>query len=179
MARHSPDACCVILRRMGFHATETYDADIETVFALLCDPEMVVARFADAGDTDIVVLRCEADGDEFVIETTRTVAVEVPGFAKRVLSPTNEMMQHERWHAPDAAGLRRGTMSVEVKGVPATTDATYELRSVDGGTTHTVKGDMELKIPLIGKKLGGFLSGMITETAAADLAFVKARLGDD
>ena len=161
---------------MGFHATETYAADIDTVFALLCDPEMVTARFEAAGDTDIVVVRCEADGDEFFIETTRTVEIDVPGFAKRVLKPTNDMTQKERWHAPDGDGARRGTMSVDVKGVPATTDATYELRPADGGTRHTVKGDMELKIPLIGKKLGGFLSGMITETAEADLAFVKARL---
>jgi hypothetical protein len=161
---------------MGFRATETYAADMAAVFALLSDPEMVIARFEAAGDTDIVVVRCEADGDEFVIETTRTVEVDVPGFAKRVLNPTNDMTQKERWHAPDADGVRRGTMSVDVKGVPATTDATYELRPTDTGTRHSVKGDMELKIPLIGKKLGGFLSGMITETAQADLAFVKARL---
>lgn len=161
---------------MGFHATKTYAADIDTVFSLLCDPAMVTARFEAAGDTDIAVVRCEADGDEFVIETTRTVEVEVPGFAKKVLSPTNDMTQKERWKAPDDRGVRRGTMTVDVKGVPATTHATYELRPTDGGTTHTVKGEMELKIPLIGKKLGGFLSGMITETAEADLAFVKARL---
>jgi len=161
---------------MGFHATEIYPADIDTVLTLLCEPEMVIARFEAAGDTDIVVVRCEADGDEFVIESTRTVEVEVPGFAKKVLSPTNEMTQTERWHAPEADGSRRGTMSVDVKGVPATTTATYELRPTADGTRHTVTGEMELKIPLIGKKLGGFLSGMITETAQADLVFVKARL---
>jgi hypothetical protein len=161
---------------MGFRATETYSAHIDDVFALLCDPETVTARFEAAGDTDIVIVRCETDGDEFVIETTRTVEVDVPGFAKRVLNPTNAMTQKERWHAPDADGSRRGTMTVDVKGVPATTRATYELRPTDEGTIHTVEGDIELKIPLIGKKLGGFLSGMITETAQADLAFVKARL---
>lgn len=164
---------------MGFHASETYPADTDTVFALLCDPAIVTARFEAAGDTDITIVRCEPDGDDFVIESTRTVEVEVPGFAKKVLSPTNDMVQTERWHGPDPTGVRRGSMTVDVKGVPATTSATYELRPTsDGGTTHTVKGDMELKIPLIGKKLGGFLSGMITETAQADLAFVKARLED-
>ena len=108
---------------MGFHATETYAADPDTVFALLCDPEVVTARFEASGDTDITIVRCEADGDEFVIESTRTVEVEVPGFAKKVLSPTNDMTQKERWHPPDADGVRRGTMTVDVKGVPATTHA--------------------------------------------------------
>ena len=161
---------------MGFHATETYAADIDTVFALLCDPDVVTARFEAAGDTDIEIIRCEADGDEFVVESTRTVEVEVPGFAKKVLSPTNDMTQIERWQAPDDDGVRRGTMTVDVKGVPATTRGTYELRPTGEGTTHTVQGDMELKIPLIGRKLGNFLSGTITTAAEADLAFIKARL---
>ena len=163
---------------MGFRASETYAADVETVFALLCDPETITARFEHAGDTDVEIRRCEPDGDGFVIESTRTVTIDVPGFAKKVLSPSNHMTQIERWDAPAADGSRTGAMTVDVAGVPSTTSAHHALvPTADGGTVHTVTGEMELKIPLIGKKLGGFLSGTITETAAADLAFIRDRVG--
>ena len=163
---------------MGFRASEIYPADVETAFALLCDPEMIVARFEHAGDTDVEIQRCEPDGDGFVIESTRTVTIDVPGFARKVLSPSNQMTQVERWEAPADDGSRQGSMTVDVAGVPSRTSADYELLPTDdGGTEHTVQGEMELKIPLIGKKLGNFLSGTITDTAAADLAFVRDRLG--
>lgn len=159
---------------MGFKGTETYAADADAVFALLCDPEMITARFEAAGDTDIEVVRCKPDGDGFVVETNRTVVIDLPGFARKVLSPTNRMTQVETWDAADDDGSRNGTFTIEVPGTPVRTDGTYQLRPTPDGTTHTIKGDLSIKIPLIGKKLGAFLSGTINEAVADDLAFNKA-----
>ncbi len=160
---------------MGFKGTETYPADSEAVFALLCDPDMITARFEAAGDTDVEVIRCEADGDGFVVETTRTVEIDLPGFAKKVLSPTNRMTQIETWEPADDDGARDGTFTIDVPGTPVRTDGVYELRPTNDGTTHTIKGNLQIKIPLIGKKLGTFLSGTITKAVADDLAFNKAQ----
>ena len=160
---------------MGFKGTETYAADADAVFAMLCDPEMITARFEAAGDTDVEVVRCEPDGDGFVVETTRTVTIDLPGFAKKVLAPTNRMTQVEIWEAAHADGSRDGTFTISVPGTPVRTEGRYELRPTADGTSHTVKGDLEIKIPLIGKKLGSFLSGTITEAVADDLAFNKAQ----
>lgn len=160
---------------MGFKGNETYAADIDTVFAMLCDPDAITARFEAAGDTDIEVVRCEADGDGFVIETTRTVTIDLPGFARKVLSPTNEMTQIEKWGPPGDDGAREGTFKIEVAGAPARTEGDHQLRPVGDHTVHAVQGEMEVKVPLIGKKLGSFLSGTAGDAVAADLAFNRAR----
>jgi hypothetical protein len=160
---------------MGFKGNETYAADIETVFAMLCDPAAITARFEAAGDTDIEVVRCEAEGDGFVIETTRTVTIDLPGFARKVLSPTNEMTQIEKWGAPDEDGAREGTFNIEVAGAPARTEGRHQLRPDGDRTTHTIQGEMEVKVPLIGKKLGSFLSGTASDAVAKDLAFNRAQ----
>lgn len=160
---------------MGFSGTETYAADVETVFAVLCDASAVTARFADAGATEIEVVRCEPDGEGFVVETTRTVTIDLPGFARRVLSPTNNMTQLEQWAAPDDDGVRRGEFTIEVAGVPVRTRGRHELRAAPGGTRHSIDGEMEVKVPLIGKKLGAFLSGTAADAVAGDLAFNKAQ----
>jgi len=162
---------------MAFRGAETYGADIETVFAALCDPDTVRARFEASGATDVEIVRCEPDGDGFVIESVRTVTIDLPGFARRVLSPTNEMRQVERWSGPDGQGGRTATFTIEVDGVPVRTGGRIELRSLDGETEQVIEGEVDVKVPMIGKKLGSFLSGTARDGVADDLAFNKSQFG--
>ncbi|NNE74541.1 MAG: DUF2505 domain-containing protein [Acidimicrobiales bacterium] len=158
---------------MGFKGSETYPAKPKKVFAMLSDPDVITARFEAAGDKDVEIIRCEPDGDGFIIQSKRTVTIDLPGFAKKALSPTNRMTQTERWSAPDDDGGRTATFTIEVPGTPVRTEGTYELRRSGKKTVHSVTGDLEIKIPIIGKKLGSFLSGTIKKAVADDLAFNK------
>ena len=161
---------------MGFSGSEHYATDIETVFAFLSDPESIKARFAAAGDTDIEVVRCEPDGDEFVIEVTRVVTVDLPSFAKKVLKPKNSMRQIDRWGAPEADGSRQGSYTIEVSGAPLKTSGTHDLFHEGDGTKHSVTGEIEVKVPIVGKKIGGFASGTAEGRLKTDFAFNKEHL---
>ena len=87
---------------MAFSGDQTYAAPVETVVALFVDPTVVQARYDAAGDRDLEILDCGPDGDDFVIHTRRTVDVEgLPGFATKVIKPTNTMEQVDRWDEPD------------------------------------------------------------------------------
>lgn len=163
---------------MGFSGSEQYPADIETVFEFLCDPDAIEERFTAAGDVDIEIIRCEPDGDDFVIEVERVVTVDLPSFAKKVLKPRNSTRQTDRWGPPQADGSRQGSYTIEVSGAPLETSGTHDLHHDGDGTKHTVTGEINVKIPIVGKRIGKFASGTAEDRLKADFSFNKARLSD-
>jgi hypothetical protein len=163
---------------MAFSGDQTYPVAVEAVAALFVDPDVVRARYEAAGDRDLEILDCGADGDELVIHTRRTVDVEgLPGFATKVLKPTNTMEQVDAWDAPDAGGARNGTFTITVKGAPIKVSGTMRLEpTADGGTRHTVEGKFDVKVPLIGGKIASWAEGPAQQRLDAEFAFHRARL---
>jgi hypothetical protein len=163
---------------MAFSGDQIYDVPVETVAALFVDPDVVRARYEAAGDRDLEILDCGADGDDLVIHTRRTVDVEgLPGFATKVIKPTNTMEQVDCWDAPDADGARNGTFTIDVKGAPIKVTGTMRIEpTADGGTRHTVNGKFDVKVPLVGGKIAGWAEGPAQERLEAELAFHRARL---
>src|SRR4029079_1476001 len=139
---------------MPFSGDQTYDAAVDDVIALFTDPDVVRARYEAAGDRDIEILECGPQGDGFVIRTSRTVDVDLPGFARKVLKPTNTMIQVDTWSARDLDGARDGDFAIEVKGAPVKVAGEMRIEpTADGATRHTVDGKLEVKVPLIGGKI--------------------------
>ena len=163
---------------MAFSGDEVYAAPVEAVAALFIDPEIVRARYEAAGDRDLEILDCGADGDDLLIHTRRTVDVEgLPGFATKVLKPTNTMEQVDVWDAPDADGSRSGSFTIDVKGAPVRASGTMRIEpTADGGTRHTVSGRFDVKVPLIGGKIGSWAEGPAQQRLEAEFAFHRAAL---
>ncbi len=135
---------------MAFSGDQTYDAPIDTVFALFINPDVVTARYEAAGDRDIEIVECGPHAGsprgETVIRTQRTVDVDLPGFASKVLKPTNTMVQADRWSERDLDGARDGDFDIEVKGSPVKVHGTMRIEpTANGGTRHTVAGKIEVK----------------------------------
>ncbi|MGZ8753426.1 MAG: DUF2505 domain-containing protein [Acidimicrobiia bacterium] len=162
---------------MTFSGDEIYEASVETVIAMFVDPDTVRARYEAAGDRDIEVVECGPDRDGFVIRTTRTVDVDLPGFARRVLKPTNSMVQVDRWGPIGPDGARDGDFAIEVKGAPVKVGGTMRLEPTgDGSCRHTVEGKVEVKVPLIGGKIAGWAEAPSQQRANDEFAFNRARL---
>lgn len=163
---------------MAFSGEQVYPASVETVAALFVDPAVVQARYDAAGDRDLEILECGPDGDELLVHTRRTVDVEgLPGFATKVLKPTNTMEQVDAWDAPDADGARNGTFTIDVKGAPVKVGGTMRLEpTADGGTRHTVSGKFDVKVPLVGGKIAGWAEGPAQKRLDAEFEFHRSRL---
>ena len=162
---------------MSFEESCRYQAAPDAVFAFLTDPGQLIARFEAAGDRDVEVVRCAPDGDEFVVEVRREVTIDLPGFARKVLGETNTTVQRERWSAPAEDGTRQAGYEIEAVGTPVRTRGTFRLAPDGTGTTHTVDGTMDVKVPLIGGRLGSFLDGTARDRVRADFAFNAEHLG--
>jgi uncharacterized protein DUF2505 len=162
---------------MAFSGDQTYDAAVDDVIALFSDPDVVRARYEAAGDRDIEVLECGPQGDGFVIRTSRTVDVDLPGFARKVLKPTNTMIQVDTWSARDVDGARDGDFAIEVKGAPVKVAGEMRIEpTADGGTRHTVDGKLDVKVPLIGGKVAGWAEGPSQQRLDGEYTFHRARL---
>jgi hypothetical protein len=166
---------------MPFTGDQAYDASVDDVFALFTDPEVVRARYEAAGDRDIEILECgpqgRPDGEGFVIRTSRTVDVDLPGFARKVLKPTNTMIQTDTWSARDLDGARDGDFEIDVKGSPVKVSGEMRIEpTADGGTRHTVEGKLDVKVPLIGGKVASWAEGPSQQRLDAEYAFHRQRL---
>jgi len=136
--------------------THHLGGDVDSVHALMTDPDFLQRKFASTGATDIHV-DCEPtpDGGSRVV-VRRKVTVELPGFAAKFIQPTNMVVQTEEWAPPSADGRRVCTYRVEVQGVPSRIDGTVTLSPDGGGTRQDVEAQVKVSIPLAGGKLEKF-----------------------
>jgi hypothetical protein len=146
--------------------THHYDHDVETVFALITDPDFVTRKYEALGAKDIGVDRVETDDGGYEVVTKRTMTIDLPGFAKRVMTPTNTAVQNEVWSPADELGNRLCTYVVEIQGLPSKVSGTLTLSPDAGGTKQYIDADLKVSIPLIGGKLEKF--GVETGTADLD-----------
>lgn len=142
------------------------------VMAMLRDPEYTRTKYESQGHEQIEIVECTTDDTTTRIVTSRVVTVELPGFAKKVLKPTNTMRQTDEWHRADD-GSWRGTFTVEVHGAPVKMHGTMQLEPKTGGETlETVVIEVDVKVPLIGGKIADWIaSGEGRSTLDAELDF--------
>ena len=103
--------------------------------------------------------------------------MDLPGFARKVLKPTNTMVQADRWGRAEADGARDGDFTIEVRGAPVKIGGTMRVAPTgDGGCRHTVTGKLDVRIPLIGGKIAGWAEGPSQQRLDAEYAFHRAHL---
>ncbi len=149
-----------------------FEADAEAVFAMFSDPEYQRQKLVDAGHTHVEVVECglAEDGKTFRIVTRRTVAVDVPGVLKRVLTPTNTVTQTDEW-GEGTKGGRTGTWKVDIKGVPIHLSGTMQLKAAKSGCVETISGAAKASLPLVGGKLEKLAAGNFNESTAQEQDF--------
>lgn len=137
-------------------ATNRYDAGVERVFGVLSDPDQLAVMNAAVGATDCALLsHDERDGAPHVV-TSRRVTVDLPGFARKVMQPTNTVVQTDDWSPAESDGSRRCRYHVEVKGVPLRIDGTMTLRPDGDGCVQEIDAEVKVSIPLVGGRLEKF-----------------------
>jgi hypothetical protein len=162
---------------MDFERSATYAVGLDEAWALLTDGDVAVERYESAGHTDIEIVEWGPEGDGFVMKTKRVVHLDLPGFARKVLKPANTMIQTERW-SPPVGTSRESTFEVEVQGAPVTISGASRLdASGEDETIHSVRGRLDVKVPIGGGKLAKWAGGDTQRELAAELGFNRDRLG--
>jgi uncharacterized protein YndB with AHSA1/START domain len=136
--------------------THTFTAPIAKVWKMFCTPEAHVAKFEAMGHRQLEVVETEKSKERFFIELKRLVDVDLPGFAKKVIQPTNTVISRDEW-CDNGDGTYGGTFTLEAPGTPMSTTG-KTLIEKDGAkqTLYTVKIDFRVKVPLIGGKIESY-----------------------
>lgn len=140
---------------MQFNVIHTYEHAADEVFTALTDFEAVKSKYEAIGQSEVqLVRRDQGDDGSITLATTRVVPLELPGFAKKVLSPKQHVTQTDVWSASDRSGRRMGTFVVEAKGTPVRVRGTLQLDPRGSSKcTNTTEVIIECKVPLIGGKI--------------------------
>lgn len=141
---------------MKMTVSHHFDADVETVFGLMSDPDFMRRKYDALGATDISIDGSDAGDASPRHVISRKVTVDLPGFARRVMQPTNTVVQTDTWSPAGGDGSRVCRYTVEVKGVPSRIDGTVTLVADGGGTRQDVAAEVKVSIPLLGGKLERF-----------------------
>ena len=163
---------------MDVSDSHTYAAPVDAVLDMFADPDAVVARYEGMGHRDVEVLETSRTDDAVTVRTSRVVEVDLPGFARKVLSPTNTMVQTDEWSAA-GDGSWDGTVEVEVKGAPVKMSGTMRLEPDGDETTMQLTLSMSVKVPLVGGKIADWAGkNDVPRTMAAEFAAGDAWLAD-
>jgi hypothetical protein len=159
-------------RAMQITRTHTFDHPIERCWQMFHDPDSHVAKFEAMGHRDLEVLEQERTDTSLRLVIERMVDVEVPGFAKKVIKPTNLLRSIDEWKDL-GDGTYGGTFELETKGAPIETRG-RTLLSADGSSTrYEVTIDVKVKVPIIGGRIADFSKGIIDRQLDEEF-----RLGD-
>ncbi|HVS69564.1 MAG TPA: DUF2505 domain-containing protein [Mycobacteriales bacterium] len=133
-----------------------YAADVETVYGLISDPGFIERKYVALGGRDVAVDRSETDDGGCEVVTRRTVTIDLPGFASKVLTPSQSPVQIETWAAATSSGERVCTYTVEAPGTPSRIQGVHRLTPTASGCHHTIDIDAKVNVPLIGGKIEKF-----------------------
>lgn len=154
--------------------THRYGAPVDAVVDMFAQPDAVRARYEGMGHRDVEVLECERGDGTLRVRTRRVVDVDLPGFARKVLSPTNTMVQTDEWRAA-GDGSWDGTFTVDVQGAPVQLRGSMRLVPAgDDACENTVTIRMDVKVPLVGGKIADWVgkndarTTLLAEFAAGD-----------
>jgi hypothetical protein len=156
---------------MRIVGTHVYPVPVDAVIAMLRDESATVDKYVSMGHREVEILGFTADDDTIRIVSSRVVDVELPGFAKKALQPTNRMKQSDTWQR-EGDGSWSGTFDVEVQGAPVHLSGTMKLAPEADGTRHEVTLELQVKIPLIGGKIADWAAkNDVKRTLDAEFSF--------
>ena len=157
---------------MEVRVSHTYAAPLEDVLAMLRDGEATREKYEGMGHRDVQITECAGDDAALRVTSTRVVDVDLPGFAKKVLKPTNTMTQRDEWHRSRGGDGWDGTFDVEVKGAPIHLSGTMRLNPEGAETTYEVVLNVEVKVPLVGGRIADWAAkNDVRRTLDAEVAF--------
>lgn len=162
---------------MELTETHHFAAGADAVIEVLATEDAVVARYESMGHRDVEVQRVDRGDGTLTVVSRRVVEIDLPGFARKVLQPTNTMTQTDAW-AKDPDGWT-GTFAVDVAGAPVQLSGKMRLVDAGSGSDYTVSLSMNVKVPLIGGKIADWVGrNDALTTLQAEFAATDAWLAD-
>ena len=86
---------------MELKGSHEYPVPVDAVIAMLEDASATVEKYESMGHREVEIVELVAGDGTLRIVSSRVVDVDLPGFAKKALKPTNTMTQTDEWQRQD------------------------------------------------------------------------------
>jgi len=145
------------------HELRYEGATVEQVRAMLADPafreEVCASQHYQRYTVDI-----DGSGHLMTVNIDQARPTEgVPSFAKKFVGSDVHIVQHEEWTSATEADLE-----VTIPGKPGDMRGTIRLVDTGDGVTETVHVDIRVSLPLVGGRIEGLISDLLTQALEAE-----------
>lgn len=160
------------------HEELTYSRPPDQVFDLISTGAFQVDLIARLGGKEPTVVEETRGGDGSVrLVTRQQTAVELPGFARKLIPANTTVTQTYDWEPPAEDGSRRGTWSAQAKGAPVTIGGPTELLPDGEGSRHVYLGQVKASVPVVGGRLESFALDNLRRDLKTTGEYTAQRLG--
>jgi len=155
---------------MEFTIKHSYPVSVNTAFKMLTDEDYLQEKFETTGSTNIEIMKCEEEGDVFVIENKREIPANPPGFAKKFIKAKNKVVGKDIW---DLSGkkTKKGTFELDIKGAPIKLSGNLALNPTKNGCDYIIDFKVKVGIPLIGGKIAKLVEADTRKNQELDYEF--------
>ena len=150
-------------------ARHTFHAPIDAVWAMFTNPDAHLAKFESMGHRDIELISSDLTDGTFKIEISRLIDVDLPGFARKVLKPTNKVTSRDEWRTNDD-GTYDGNWDLETVGAPVKIHGTTSVRPNGGETEYVIEVTLKVGVPLVGGRIENWSKGTMEEQLEQEFA---------
>lgn len=159
------------------HEELTYAHPPTEVFDLISTGAFQVGLLAHLGGRDPeVVEELRGDDGSVRIVTRQHTAVELPGFARKLIPANTTVTQTFEWDPPADDGSRTGRWSAEAKGAPVAVGGPTHLERDGGGTRHVYLGRVKASVPVVGGRLETFALDSLRRDLGRTASYTAAQL---
>lgn len=154
------------------HHEHVFPCDATTLLELLMDDDFDLELCKHLDITYDILEKSERENGEIFYRYHMKPARELPGFIRKLSGATNSFVEKRTWnrafggnHWEIEPGFAAGRVSVS---------GTFRIHPVDAHSCRrVVEGQFEVKVPLVGRKIEGFLIKQSEDSFTRGAAFIE------
>ncbi len=150
-----------------------YEADVQTVYEVLTEPQYLVDRSLALGELSA---ECEVEEEDGVttVNLMREVSRDLPKVLAKMFDSVQLMDMTETWR--EAGEGYAGEWEILIRGQPVVITARFELMPTQAGCRYSVSHKAKAKIPLVGKQVEKYILGQTAQGARQELEYLNEYL---
>ena len=150
-----------------------FPADVREIYQRLTDPDFLVERCAELGDSDA---ECEVEETDStaLVKMSYVRETDLPSFLTSLFSAKPTLRIEEQWRAVE--DRYEGSSTLLVEGQPGSVHAEFTLSPTKKGCEFKVSHKAKIKIPLIGRKVEKFIVKTIGEDVQREMDYLTTEL---
>lgn len=163
----------------SFDLSADYRGSVEQVLAAFADERYWLARLADSGADEATLdsLTVGADGS-IAVSTTQVLRAEIlPALVTQLHRGDLQIKRQENWSSV-SDGRSTASIAGQIPGAPATVSGAAVLHPVGAGARADLKVSVEVRVPLVGGKVEGFIGGQLVELLNTERRFTTTWIAE-